>query len=255
MKYSPRTNSRSRKFTAPKPVTVQKPRGPKPIPKAGPLYPMRINKYLAQKGYSTRRGADELIEKRWVTINGKLAQLGDKVNEGDAVEVHNNKKAESYKYYAYYKSKGVPMERVPAPPELSPILGLDAQAEGLVLFSNDRRLIERLSNTKHAHQKEYFIQTLNPLRSNFKEKMEQGVVLNGADPIRTHVSIKSEKSFVLKTTDNGSHIRQMCSLFNAEIASLLRTKILNLELLGLQSEQNREIEADELAVFLKELGL
>jgi 23S rRNA pseudouridine2604 synthase len=134
----------------------KKPRGPKPIPKAGPLFPMRINKYLAHKGFSTRRGADELIEKRWVTINGKIAVLGDKVNEKDVIEVRNNKKTADYAYFVFYKPRGMMTEKIPAPRELYPILGLDPEAEGLVLFSNDRRLVERLTNTKHTHVKELF---------------------------------------------------------------------------------------------------
>jgi len=66
-----------------------------------PDYPMRINKYLALKGYSTRRGADELIEAKKVTINGKLAVLGSKVNEADTVEVKGKSKQKPYKYLAF----------------------------------------------------------------------------------------------------------------------------------------------------------
>ena len=72
-----------------------------------PEYPMRINKYLALKGYSTRRGADELIEAKKVLINGKLALLGSKVNEEDNVEVKGKTKHKPYIYLAFYKPKGV----------------------------------------------------------------------------------------------------------------------------------------------------
>jgi 23S rRNA pseudouridine2604 synthase len=229
-------------------------RGPKPLPNEN-LYPMRINKYLAHKGYSTRRAADSLIEKRWVTINGKVAVLGDKVNEADVVEVRNNKKTSEYIYFAYNKPAGMMTEKIEAPRELYPIMGLDSQAEGLVLFSNDRRLIERLFNPKHPHTSEYFIRTKNDLKPNFKEKMEQGVVLHGKDPIDSEVIIKNERAFILRTTDSGTHIRQMCSMFFAEIDSLVRIKILNIGLQGLLPGQNREIVDEELAEFLKYLGL
>ncbi len=252
MKYPPRNNRRGPKEA---PKAPKKVRGPKPIPKIGPLFPMRINKYLAHKGFSTRRGADELIEKRWVTINGKIAVLGDKVNETDVVDVRNNKKAEDYAYFAFYKPRGMMTEKIPAPRELYPIMGLDAQAEGLVLFSNDRRLVERLNNAKYAHVKEYFIKTIHPLRPNFKEKMEQGVVIGKNDPIQAEVSIKNEKTFILRTTDNGTNVRHMCSMFFAEIESLIRTKIVNISIAALQPEQNREITGEELAEFLKHLGL
>ncbi len=85
--------------------------------------------------------------------------------------------------------------------------------------------------------------------------MEQGVVIGKKDPIISEVNIKSEKAFILRTTDNGTHIRQMCSMFFAEVESLARIKILNISLEGLQPEQNREIVGDELAEFLRHLGL
>jgi 23S rRNA pseudouridine2604 synthase len=251
MKNSYRNNRGSRSEEKP----VQKKRGPKPMPKAGPLFPMRINKFLAHKGFATRRGADELIQKRWVTINGKVAVLGDKVKETDVVDVRNNKKSSDYAYFVFNKPRGMLTEKVPAPRELYPILGLDAQAEGLVLFSNDRRLVERLTNAKHTHIKEYVIKTIHPLRPNFKEKIEEGVVIGNDQPIQSKVNIRGEKLFILRTTDNGNHVRQMCSMFFAEIESLVRTKILNLELGTLMPEQNREIKDEELEVFLKALGL
>ena len=85
-----------------------------------PSFPMRINKYLAFKGYATRRGADELIERRTVTINGRLAVLGDKVTEKDVVEVRKNKGSagagarggvydQKYVYFACNKPRGVPV--------------------------------------------------------------------------------------------------------------------------------------------------
>src|SRR3990167_1454074 len=71
-------------------------------------YPMRINKYLAEQGYATRRGADELIEKGKVFINGKPAELGSKVHEDDTVEVKTGKrKTGDYLYFAYNKPRGV----------------------------------------------------------------------------------------------------------------------------------------------------
>ncbi len=218
----------------------------KPLPKP-PAFPMRVNKFLAMKGYATRRGADDLVAKRWVTINGKVAVLGDKVR--------NNKKAGDYQYFAYYKPRGIATEKIEVPREIFPVLGLDAQAEGLVLFANDRRLIERLSNAAHAHEKEYFIKTVQEIRPTFKEKMEQGVTIAGSAPIHAKVSVRGDKSFILKMTDNGTHIRQMCSMFFTEIESLTRTRILNIELAGLKPEGHREIKDDELAVFLKSLGL
>ncbi len=234
---------------------MKKPFSKKPTAPVKPLFPMRINKYLAHKGHATRREADQLISKRWVTINGKIAVLGDKVQEKDTVEVRNNKKPADYTYYLYNKPRGMMIEKVPVPRGLHPVIGLDAQAEGLVIFSNDLRLIERLTNTKYAHPKEYLIKAIQPLRPNFKEKMEQGIVIGTGEPIKGTVGVKNEKVFTLRTTDNGSNVRHMCSMFGAELESLTRTRILNLNLQGIEPEQNREITGEELEMFLKQLGL
>jgi 23S rRNA pseudouridine2604 synthase len=215
---------------------------------------MRINKFLAEAGYSTRRGADELIEKRWVTINGKIAVLGDKVQEKDEVEVRGNKKPEDYAYHAFNKPKGVTTDSISKSQEFFPVLSLDVNAEGLVLVTNDRRLVGRLTNPKYSHNKEYLVKTVNPLRPNFKEKAEEGI-MKGGERISAKINIKNEKVFKMIVTDTGNHVRELCSTFFAEIESLTRIRILNIELGTLKSGDRREIVDEELAQFLKTLGL
>ena len=240
--------------------------GPSPIPKKAPgEFPMRINKYLGWKGYSTRRGADELIAKRMVTINGRFAALGDQVTESDTVEVRNTRKPESYSYYAYNKPRGVSTDptrkgtmdisqSIPLN-GMFPVGGLDTNAEGLVILTNDRRITDRLLNPAHEHMKEYLIQTLGPLRANFKEKMESGVVIGDSKPLHYSVKILGDNLFTVRLTDSGSHLRQMCSMFFAEIESLKRTQIMNITLGKLQPNAFRKIEGEELTGFLRALGL
>ncbi len=211
-----------------------------------PIFPMRINKFLAHKGHSTRRGADELIQKRWVTINGKMAVLGDKVGATDLVEVRNGKKAEDYLYYAFNKARGIATEKISESRDFFPVLSLDINAEGLIIVTNDRRIVDRLTNPLHTHMKEYLIKTLDPLRPNFKEKIEHG---------GWTVSIRNDKTFTLRVTDTGNTIREMCAKFFAEIESLTRTRILNIELGNMKVNERKEIKGEELAVFLKNLGL
>lgn len=227
----------------------------KPAAPPAPTFPMRINRFLALNGYSTRRGADELIQKRWVTINDKVAVLGDKVNATDKIEVRNNKKAEDYAYYAFNKPRGVSSESVSSPKEYFPVLGLDQNADGLLIVTNDRRLTDRLTSPKYAHMKEYLVKTVQPLRPNFKEKVEEGIILANGERTKGTVSIKDDRIFTLRVTDTGNHVRQLCSTFFAEIESLTRTKILNIELGNLKANARREIKDEELATFLKNLGL
>lgn len=220
-----------------------------------PAFPMRINKYLAEQGYSTRRGADDLIKKRWVTINGKIAILGDKVNKGDIIEVRGNKKPEDYVYFAFNKPRGISTESISNSQEFFPVLSLDVNAEGLVLVTNDRRLVDRLTNAKYAHTKEYLVKTVQPLRPNFKEKVEEGMLIANGERIKGSVSIKDDRIFTLRVTDTGNHVRQLCATFFAEIESLTRTKILNIELGNLKANERREVKDKELDLFLKALGL
>ncbi len=248
-----------------------------PVPAKDPdAFPMRINKYLALKGYATRRGADELIERKIVTLNGRLAVLGDKVTEKDIVEVRKNKGARSafsqdYVYYACNKPRGVPVldtrkgtkgfinTLVQAMPteakSLFPVGSLDPEASGLIIFTNDRRIIDRLENPKHAHVKQYHIETIQPLRANFKEKLEAGVSIDGGEAISCRVMVQSPNSCYVSITDPKNRIRQICALFGAEIANLTRTSILNIQLGKIESNGFRKITGEELGLFLKNLGL
>ncbi len=245
-------------------------------------FPMRINKYLALKGYATRRGADELIERKTVTINGRPAVLGDKVTEKDVIEVRKNKGSagagarggafsQEYIYFAANKPRGVPLldtrkgtkgfinTFVHAMPKeaksLFPVGSLDPEASGLIIFTNDRRIIDRLENPKHAHVKQYHVETISPLRANFKEKLEAGVSVNGDEPISCRVKLQSPNSCYISIIDPKNRIRGICSLFGAEIANLTRTSISNIQLGKVESGGFRKIEGDELALFLKNLGL
>ncbi|MEI8249499.1 MAG: pseudouridine synthase, partial [Candidatus Taylorbacteria bacterium] len=173
--------------STPKKIIPAKVAGPSPIPKKDPnAFPMRINKYLAFKGYTTRRGADDMIAKRRLTINGRFAQLGDKVEETDAVEVKHHKKPEEYVYYAYNKPRGVSTDETRKGTKsiaqsislrgVFAVGNLDTNADGLVILTNDKRIIDRLLGPHRQHDKEYIIRTITPLRSTFKERVEQGVV-------------------------------------------------------------------------------
>jgi 23S rRNA pseudouridine2604 synthase len=232
--------------------------------KTDPEFPMRINKYLALKGYSTRRGADDLIAKKAVTINGRFAVLGDKVTETDVVEVRKNKMVENYVYYACYKPSGITVLDTrkgqkgfinSLPKGLFPVGSLDRDASGLIIFTNDRRIIDRLENPNHAHPKQYLVETIQPLRANFKDKLNSGVSLDGGPIIPCHVELKGPTACYITITDPKNRIRQICSLFGAETARLIRTAILNIQLKNMKQNGFRRIDGDELAEFLKNLGL
>jgi 23S rRNA pseudouridine2604 synthase len=129
-------------------------------------------------------------------------------------------------------------------------------SEGLIILTNDGRITDRLLSPDHDHDKEYFVGVKEPLRSSFKEKMEAGVDIEGYLTRPCHVKVIGEKTFRITLTEGKKHqIRRMVvALFN-EVVSIKRIRILNIELGTLKQNEYRPIKDDELAEFLKHLGL
>jgi 23S rRNA pseudouridine2604 synthase len=220
-----------------------------------PTYPMRINKYLALQKHSTRRGADELIVKKQVFINGRLAVLGDKVTEKDKVEVRFRGKMPTYVYLAYNKPRGVITSDIHVE-GVSPIGRLDKDSHGLIILSNDGRITDALLNPLSEHDKEYVVTVKEKLRNNFKEKMEAGVQIENEMTRPCKVKILNEKTFSVILTEGKKHqIRRMCAALFAEVDDLERVRIMNISLGKIPSGQYRAIEGEELATFLKSLGM
>jgi 23S rRNA pseudouridine2604 synthase len=212
---------------------------------------MRINKYLADKKISTRRGADELIKNHKVFINGKLAVLGSQVTENDKVEVRDAKQKE-YKYYAYHKPIGI--ETNSPREDLFPLGRLDKASHGLLILTNDGRITDQLLNPKYFHEKEYKVETKEKLRSSFKTKMENGVNIEGYQTKKCQVKILNENTFKIILTEGKKHqIRRMCSALFQEVADLKRERIMNIKLGNLKPNALREIKGEELATFLNQV--
>lgn len=231
-----------------------------------PTFPMRINKYLALNKHSTRRGADELISKKQVFINDRLAVLGDKVTEKDQVEVRFRGKQKPYIYIAYNKPKGIvthsaeksekEIKHEVRVKDVFPVGRLDKDSHGLIILTNDGRITERLLGPTHFHEKEYFVKTKNSLRSSFKEKMEAGVKIDKEKTAKCKIQIVNENTFRIILTEGKKHqIRRMCDALFQEVADLKRTRIMNIELSKLSEGAHREITGEELQTFLHSLEL
>lgn len=209
---------------------------------------IRINKYLALKNISTRKGADILIKQKKVFINGKLAILGSKVNEGDKVEIKGVKE-KKYSYFAYNKPIGVETN---SPKEgLFPLGRLDKNSHGLMILTDDGRITDKLLNPKYIHEKEYLVKTKEKLRSNFKQKMEAGVNIEGYITQKCKVTILNENTFRIILTEGKKHqIRRMCANLFQEVADLKRERIMNIKLGNLKPKGLKEIKGEELTTFL-----
>lgn len=215
---------------------------------------MRINKYLADQGYTTRRGADELITRRKVLINGRVAVLGDKVAEGDVVEVKDTGKQKEYKYFAYYKPKG---ETTHSPLKGTFYVGrLDKDSHGLIILTNDGRVTDRLLNPDKEHSKEYLVTTVQNLRPSFKKNMEQGVDIGDYVTKKCRVEVIGPRTFKIILTEGKKHqIRRMCATLHLDVADLKRIKVMNISLGNLKPKLSRPLTEQEQELFLKKLGL
>ena len=151
-------------------------------------FPVRINRYLAHKGFSTRRGADELIEQGLVKINGVVATLGTQVQKTDQVEIAESallKDALKYRYVAYHKPRGISTDvqtegqsikmELPALRGLFPLGRLDKESHGLIILTNDGRLTDRLLHPDHAHEKEYLVRVDKPVSDTFIRHIARGI--------------------------------------------------------------------------------
>lgn len=228
-------------------------------------YPMRINKYLAHEGISTRRGADELIARGKVLVNGRVATLGEKVNKGDEVALRGTSSPKKYLYFAYNKPIGVITHspqlgekdiKTSVPMDVFPVGRLDKDSSGLIILTNDGRVTDRLLNPEYAHDKEYRVRTAEPLRESFKKTMEAGVDIEGYLTKHCTVRKSGPKSFSITLTEGKKHqIRRMVSAMHNMVVELERTRILNIRLENLAPGAWRPILGDELATFLAKIGM
>lgn len=229
-------------------------------------FPMRINKYLAHRGIATRLKADELIQKGLVTINGKKAVLGDKVNKEDKIEVKGQTK-QTYVYLAYNKPKGVVtsnpqgeekdiLQTIHFNTRVFPIGRLDKNSYGLIILSNDGRITDRLLNPEKNHEKEYVVEVDRKFTPAFLKNMENGVEIGGYKTKPAILKKINDKKFsIILTEGKNRQIRKMTEKLGYTVIDLCRTRIQNIRLDKLKINSFREIEEKEKEDFLKSLGL
>lgn len=248
-------------------VVMQKDSVQKAVGNTNESYPMRINKYLAHKGYSTRTGADEMIKKHMVSINGRVAVLGDKVTEKDVIEVKKSKRPEKYVYLAYNKPKGMVSTNpqgdekaisgeVKYRVKVFPVGRLDKDSYGLIILSNDGRITDRLLNPDRAHEKQYIVQVDQKTSPAFLKHMSEGVTLGDEQTRPAKVKKIKEDSFEITLTEGKNRqIRRMTEKLGRTVIDLKRVRIQNIMLGQIKPGTYREILDDELHTFLLSLGL
>ncbi len=233
--------------------------------------PVRINKYLAERGLASRREADTLIAAGQVLINGKPALLGQKVTLADKVEIVGKQKEKIY--LAYYKARGI-ITHSPAEHEIDietqikndhgidnvhPVGRLDKDSEGLIILSNDGLITGPLLDPEARHEKEYEVVVDKDINSPFLKRMTTGVEIEGYLTKPAHAELKKgsdKKRFLLTITEGKKHqIRRMCAALGYQVQSLKRIRVANIKIDRLKPHQYRKIIGDELKDFLDELNL
>ncbi len=232
-------------------------------------YPIRINRYLAQKGLATRRGADELIEAGLVLIDGTKAILGDKVETAETrVEVIKDKKrpVKKLEYIAYYKPRGIiahspqefqySIDQVSGYPGMFPIGRLDKESEGLILLTNDGRVTERLLHPRFKHEKEYTVIVREDIPSNLKRVLEDGVYNSGEWlKAKKVVVVPPHLLHIILTEGKKHHIRRMLAEAHLTVEKLVRTRIMDIHLGALKPGKGRVLEGAARKAFLASIEL
>ncbi len=229
-------------------------------------YPIRINRYLALNNYSTRTGADELIKKGFVTINGRKAVLGEQVHKDDKVEMSNKKPKDIYVYYAYNKATGIStnpdesnkdiLKVTKFPVRVFPIGRLDKDSHGLIIMTNDGRVTDRLLSPKYIHEKEYVVKTDPAFSDKFIELMASGVRFDGFISKKCIVIRKNKNTFNIILTEGKKHqIRRMCEVLHHTVIDLKRIRIMNINLNKIPLGFFEEIKGEQLDELLRSLAL
>jgi len=207
---------------------------------------IRINKYLSQAGFCSRREADKLMEQGRVTINGEYIEMGTKVNPGDKVYVDGKfveKETEEKVYLAVYKPKGVVcttnskveknniVDFVDYPTRVFPIGRLDKMSEGLILMTNDGEIVNHILRARHFHDKEYLVTVNKTITDEFIEKMRKGVPILDTISRRCEVEKLGDRGFKIVLTQGlNRQIRRMCEALDYRVRTLKRTRIKNITL-------------------------
>jgi len=205
----------------------------------------RLNKYLSEAGYCSRREADRLIDAGRVTINGAVPEMGTKVSPEDIVkvdgEVINSKQTNVY--LAFNKPIGIVcttdtrvekdniIDFINYPKRIFPIGRLDKPSEGLILLTDDGDIVNKILRASNNHEKEYIVTVDKPISQTFIERMSNGIPILDTITKKCKVEKLGTHEFkIILTQGLNRQIRRMCEYLNYDVQTLKRVRIMNIEL-------------------------
>lgn len=221
----------------------------------------RINKYLSEAGFCSRREADKLIEQGRVTINDNIPEMGTKVAENDVVKVDGKiivNQDEKPVYLAFNKPVGIVcttdtgvekdniIDYINYPKRIFPIGRLDKASEGLIFLTDDGDIVNKILRARNNHEKEYIVTVNRPLTSNFLERMSLGVPILDTMTKKCEVERLGKFDFkIILTQGLNRQIRRMCEYLGYEVTNLKRTRIMNV-VLDIPTGEWRDFTSKEL---------
>ncbi|MFT7052071.1 MAG: 23S rRNA pseudouridine2604 synthase [Psychroserpens sp.] len=224
----------------------------------------RINKFLSEVGYCSRREADKLIDAGRVTINGVVPEMGTKIAPSDEVHVdgkliENTK--QKFVYLAFNKPVGIVcttdtrvekdniIDFINYPKRIFPIGRLDKPSEGLILLTDDGDIVNKILRASNNHEKEYIVTVDKPISQTFIKHMSSGIYLEELEKTTKKCDVKrldSQTFSIILTQGLNRQIRRMCDYLNYEVSSLKRVRIMNIPL-DMPVGEYRELTKGEFA--------
>jgi len=223
--------------------------------------PKRLNKYLSEVGFCSRRVADKFIDEQRVTINGEIAPMGSKITSSDVIKVDGktieNKKTK-LTYLAFNKPVGIVcttdtrveknniIDFINYPSRIFPIGRLDKDSEGLILLTDDGDIVNKILRSSNNHDKEYIVTVDKPISQTFIKRMAAGVPILDTKTKPCVVQKINRTTFkIILTQGLNRQIRRMCSYFDYTVKTLKRVRIMNIHL-KCDVGQFRHLTQDEL---------
>ncbi len=207
---------------------------------------IRVNKFLSESGFCSRRKADELIDAGQVLINGQPIEKGTRVSQGDCVTVNGQlveKSGEQFEYLAFNKPVGIVcttdtkrekdniIDYLNYSKRVFPIGRLDKMSEGLILLTNDGDIVNKILRSSNNHEKEYLVTVDQSISQTFVDRMSKGVpVLNTITKPCKVTKVNQHTFKIILTQGLNRQIRRMCEYFNYEVMTLKRLRIMNIVL-------------------------
>ncbi|MBN9285946.1 MULTISPECIES: 23S rRNA pseudouridine(2604) synthase RluF [unclassified Flavobacterium] len=205
----------------------------------------RLNKFLSETGFCSRREADRLIEEGRVTINGIVPEMGTKVTPDDEVRVDGKlirEKTEKPVYLAFNKPAGIEcttnqdvrnniVDYINYPKRIFPIGRLDKASEGLIFMTDDGDIVNKILRARNNHEKEYVVTVNKPITDRFIQRMGNGIPI--LDTVTKKCKVEQISKFVFRiilTQGLNRQIRRMCEYLDYEVTVLKRIRIINISL-------------------------